>query len=170
MRRSGVGIPEAAPSDTPSQGRLATVALSASSSPSFERAAVMPPSRCAASHRLRSIMCPYRSIVIAAVGVRQYPLDHLRIGDRPKPDRSRHDHAVRTVLDRFRGREVATTGDGFVAMFDGAERAIHAAQEIGRAASGIGLEIRAAVHTGEIELEGGKRRDDAHCGADRRSG
>ena len=61
--------------------------------------------------------------------------------------------AVRAVLDRFRGREVATTGDGFVAVFDGAERAIHAAQEIGRVASGIGLVIRAAVHTGEIEPE-----------------
>jgi class 3 adenylate cyclase len=45
-----------------------------------------------------------------------------------------------------------------VAVFDGAERAIHAAQEIGRAASGIGLEVRAAVHTGEIELEGGNVR------------
>jgi hypothetical protein len=44
------------------------------------------------------------------------------------------------------------------AMFDGAERAIHAAQEICRAASGIGLEVRAAVHTGEIELEGGNVR------------
>ena len=62
------------------------------------------------------------------------------------------------MLDRFRGREVATTGDGFVAVFDGAERAIYAAQEIGRAASGIGLEVRAAVHTGEIELEGGNVR------------
>jgi class 3 adenylate cyclase len=70
----------------------------------------------------------------------------------------RHDQAVRAVLDRFRGREVTTTGDGFVAMFDGAERAIHAAQEICRAASGIGLEVRAAVHTGEIELEGGNVR------------
>jgi class 3 adenylate cyclase len=37
---------------------------------------------------------------------------------------ARHDQAVRAVLDRFRGREVATTGDGFVAIFDGAERAI----------------------------------------------
>ena len=45
-----------------------------------------------------------------------------------------------------------------MAVFDGAERAIHAAQEIGRAASGIGLEVRAAVHTGEIELEGGNVR------------
>jgi class 3 adenylate cyclase len=67
---------------------------------------------------------------------------------------SQHDRAVRTVLDRFRGREIATTGDGFVAIFDGAERAIRAAQEICRAASAIGLEVRAAVHTGEIEMEG----------------
>jgi len=66
---------------------------------------------------------------------------------------ARHDVAVRSQLDRFRGREVSTTGDGFVALFDGAERAIHAAQAIGRAASDIGLEVRAGVHTGEIELE-----------------
>ena len=39
-------------------------------------------------------------------------------------------------------------------MFDGAERAIHAAQEIGQAVAGIGLKIRAAVHTGESELQG----------------
>jgi class 3 adenylate cyclase len=65
-----------------------------------------------------------------------------------------HDRAVRAQLDRFRGREVSTTGDGFVALFDGAERAIRAALEIGRVAPEIGLEVRAAVHTGEIELEG----------------
>ena len=79
----------------------------------------------------------------------------LELGDgRWRDLLARHDRAVRTELDRFRGREVATTGDGFVALFDGAERAIRAAQEIGRAASDIGLEVRAAVHTGEIELEG----------------
>jgi len=72
----------------------------------------------------------------------------LELGDGPWRDLlARHNQAVRAVLDRFRGREVTTTGDGFVAMFDGAERAIHAAQEIGRAVSGIGLEVRAAVHT-----------------------
>ena len=70
----------------------------------------------------------------------------------------RHNQIVRAVLGRFRGREVTTTGDGFVAMFDGAERAIHAAQAIGRATSAIGLEVRAAIHTGEIELEGGNVR------------
>ena len=67
---------------------------------------------------------------------------------------ARHNLAVRTRLDRFRGREVATTGDGFIAIFDGAERAIRAAQEICRAASDLGLELRAGVHTGELELEG----------------
>jgi class 3 adenylate cyclase len=67
---------------------------------------------------------------------------------------ARHDMAVRSQLDRFRGREVTTTGDGFVAAFDGVERAIRAAQAIGRIASTMGLEVRAGVHTGEIELEG----------------
>jgi class 3 adenylate cyclase len=71
---------------------------------------------------------------------------------------ARHDHIVRGQLDRFRGREVTTTGDGFVAMFDGAERAIRAAQGIGRALAAIGIQIRAAVHSGEIELEGGNVR------------
>ena len=63
----------------------------------------------------------------------------LELGDgRWRDLLARHDLAVRAVLDRFRCREVATTGDGFVAGFDGAERAVHAAQGTGRAASGIG--------------------------------
>jgi len=83
----------------------------------------------------------------------------LELGDGSWRDLlARHNQAVRAVLDRFRGREITTTGDGFVAVFDGAERAIRAAQEIGRVTSGIGLEVRAAVHTGEIELEGGNVR------------
>jgi class 3 adenylate cyclase len=54
-------------------------------------------------------------------------------------------------LDRFRGYEVKTTGDGFLALFDGAARAIRCAAAICRAASGDGIEVRAGVHTGEIE-------------------
>ena len=65
-----------------------------------------------------------------------------------------HDRAVRTQLDRFRGREITTTGDGFVALFDGAERAIRAALGICRAASELGIEVRTGVHTGEVEMEG----------------
>ena len=79
----------------------------------------------------------------------------LEIGDGAWRDLlAQHDRAVRNQLDRFRGREITTTGDGFVALFDGAERAIRAAQEICRAASELGIEVRAGVHTGEMELEG----------------
>jgi class 3 adenylate cyclase len=79
----------------------------------------------------------------------------LELGDGAWRDLlARHNLAVRDELDRFRGREVTTTGDGFVAIFDGAERAVRAAQEICRASSAIGLEVRAGVHTGELEREG----------------
>jgi class 3 adenylate cyclase len=71
---------------------------------------------------------------------------------------AQHDRVVRDQLERFRGREVTTTGDGFVALFDGAERAVRAAQEVNRALSDIGLENRAAIHSGEIEQEGGNVR------------
>jgi class 3 adenylate cyclase len=78
----------------------------------------------------------------------------LELGDAAWRDLlARHDRMVREQLDRFRGREMSTTGDGFVALFDGAERAIRAAQEICRAARDIGVEVRTGVHTGEIELE-----------------
>jgi class 3 adenylate cyclase len=66
----------------------------------------------------------------------------------------RHNFVVRGLLERFRGREVTTTGDGFLVIFDGAERAIRAAQEISRAVAGLDLTVRAGVHTGELELEG----------------
>lgn len=83
----------------------------------------------------------------------------LELGDGAWRDLlARHDQVTRAALDRFRGREITTTGDGFVAMFDGAERAIRAAQEIGRRTSEFGVEVRAAVHTGELELEGGNVR------------
>ena len=67
---------------------------------------------------------------------------------------ARHDQLVRVQLDRYRGREVTTTGDGFVAVFDGAERAIRAAQAIVQGMGPLGIAVRAGVHTGEIELEG----------------
>jgi class 3 adenylate cyclase len=65
---------------------------------------------------------------------------------------AQHNERVRWELDRFRGRDVTTTGDGFLAMFDGAERAVLCARSICTAAQGIGLVIRAGVHTGEVEL------------------
>ena len=77
-----------------------------------------------------------------------------------------HDAAVRRELDRFRGREVDTAGDGFLATFDGPARAVRCAVSAGEAVRGLGVEIRAGVHTGECELDGPKVRGIAvHTGA-----
>ena len=65
-----------------------------------------------------------------------------------------HHDAVRHELDRWRGRAVATAGDGFLATFDGPARAIHCACGIRDAVQTLGLEIRAGLHTGEVELRG----------------
>jgi class 3 adenylate cyclase len=78
----------------------------------------------------------------------------------------RHDKVVRQQLSTFRGREVDTAGDGFLATFDGPARAIRCAQAVGDALRSIGLEIRAGLHTGEVELAGGRVRGIAvHIGA-----
>jgi pimeloyl-ACP methyl ester carboxylesterase len=68
--------------------------------------------------------------------------------------RERHDALVRSHLERFRGREVKQTGDGFLASFDGPARAIRSACSIGEEARELGIEIRAGLHTGECELIG----------------
>jgi class 3 adenylate cyclase len=66
----------------------------------------------------------------------------------------RHDREIRTQLDRYRGREIDTAGDGFLAIFDGAARAIRAAGGIRDGVRRLGLEVRQGIHTGEIELVG----------------
>jgi len=63
-----------------------------------------------------------------------------------------HDAMVRLTLQRYVGREVKSTGDGFLLTFDAASRAVRAAAEIVSAAQGAGLELRAGVHTGEVEV------------------
>jgi len=65
-----------------------------------------------------------------------------------------HDRLFRLTLQRQRGKEVNTTGDGFVATFDGPARAIRCAKTLVETAKGLGFEIRAGVHTGECELRG----------------
>jgi class 3 adenylate cyclase len=77
-----------------------------------------------------------------------------------------HDELVRGELRRFRGREIDTAGDGFLATFDGPARAIRCAEAVLEGARGLGLEIRAGLHTGEVELAGEKVRGIAvHIGA-----
>jgi class 3 adenylate cyclase len=65
-----------------------------------------------------------------------------------------HDETVRRQLGRFRGREVKTTGDGFLATFDGPARAIECARAVIDGVRPLGLEVRAGLHTGECELIG----------------
>jgi class 3 adenylate cyclase len=80
-----------------------------------------------------------------------------RLGDRGWQDLlGRHNALVRRQLERFRGQEKNTTGDGFCAYFDGPARAIRCAQSIGESVSALGLTIRAGIHTGECELVEGK--------------
>jgi class 3 adenylate cyclase len=76
------------------------------------------------------------------------------LGDAAWKERlARHGDRVRVQLDRFRGFEVTTTGDGFLAMFDGAARAVRCAAAIRDGAEEEGLQIRAGVHSGEIERQ-----------------
>jgi class 3 adenylate cyclase len=66
-----------------------------------------------------------------------------------------HNAIVRKELARFRGREVNTTGDGFLITFDGPGRAIRCAVSISRQVRSLGIEIRAGLHSGECETVGG---------------
>ena len=76
------------------------------------------------------------------------------LGDRGWSDiLEHHDRIVRSELERHRGREIKRTGDGFLATFDGPARGVRCAQAIAEEMRGIGIEIRAGLHTGEIELD-----------------
>ncbi len=76
------------------------------------------------------------------------------LGDKGWQDvHERHDRIVRSELERHRGREIKRTGDGFLATFDGPARGVHCARAIAEEVRSLGIEIRAGLHTGEIELD-----------------
>jgi class 3 adenylate cyclase len=77
------------------------------------------------------------------------------MGDRAWAEvRERHDQLVRANLARFRGREIKTMGDGFLATFDGPARGVRCAEAIVAGVKPLGIEIRAGLHTGECEILG----------------
>jgi class 3 adenylate cyclase len=79
------------------------------------------------------------------------------LGDRGWRDVLDQHHAlVRRELARFRGEEKDTAGDGFFATFDGPARAIRCAQSVAEQVGGLGMELRAGLHTGECELHDDK--------------
>jgi class 3 adenylate cyclase len=69
-----------------------------------------------------------------------------------------HNGLMRDRIQRFRGREIGTTGDGFLALFDGAARAVRCAASMATAVADLGIAIRAGIHTGEVEVVGGQPR------------
>jgi class 3 adenylate cyclase/pimeloyl-ACP methyl ester carboxylesterase len=76
-----------------------------------------------------------------------------RVGDaRWRHQLQEHDDLVRVRLERWRGHEIKTNGDGFLATFDGPARAVSCAAEIVESVAALGLTIRAGLHTGECEL------------------
>lgn len=76
-------------------------------------------------------------------------------GDRAWRDLlDRHDAVTAQLVDRYRGRTVAHTGDGIMASFDGPARAVRCGTDLARAMAEIGLTVRVAIHTGEVELRG----------------
>jgi class 3 adenylate cyclase len=78
----------------------------------------------------------------------------------------RHNGIVRSEIERWRGQEVSTAGDSFFATFDGSARAVQAAHSMIEALGPLGIEIRAGLHTGEIEIVDGKAAGTAvHIGA-----
>ncbi len=78
-----------------------------------------------------------------------------KLGDQGWLDlRGAHNALVRQLIQRFRGREIQTTGDGFLATFDGPARAVRCGVEIAAAVRSLGLEVRVGLHTGEVELDG----------------
>jgi pimeloyl-ACP methyl ester carboxylesterase len=79
------------------------------------------------------------------------------LGDRRWRDVLEQHHAVvRRELGRFRGREIDTAGDGFLATFDGPARGVRCARAVSDGVRALGLEVRAGLHTGEVELLGDK--------------
>jgi class 3 adenylate cyclase len=91
----------------------------------------------------------------------------VELGDREWHELvERHHGVVRSQLARYRGREVDTAGDGFFATFDGPARAIQCACAIASSVRDLGIDIRAGLHTGEVELAEDKPRGIAvHIGA-----
>jgi class 3 adenylate cyclase len=82
-----------------------------------------------------------------------------RIGDRAWAQLlHEHNVRIRTAIDRFRGLELDTAGDGFIALFDGAAKAVRAALLMDPSVADLGIHVRVGIHTGEVEIVGGRAR------------
>ena len=107
---------------------------------------------------VREVAVPDRSLLtVLFTDVADSTRRAAELGDRGWRDVLESHHAiVRRQLERYRGHEVDTAGDGFFATFDGPARAIRCARATTEAVRSLGLEVRAGVHTGECEVIGEK--------------
>jgi len=69
-----------------------------------------------------------------------------------------HNERIRAAIDRYRGREMNATGDGFLALFDGAAKAVRAGALMDPAVAALGIRVRVGLHTTEVEIVGGQPR------------
>jgi class 3 adenylate cyclase len=82
-----------------------------------------------------------------------------RLGDRAWAELLRqHNARIRAAIDRYRGREIDAAGDGFLALFDGAAKAVQAGALMDPAIEELGARVRVGIHTGEVEIVGGQAR------------
>jgi len=82
-----------------------------------------------------------------------------RLGDHAWTDvLHEHDVRIRAAIDRYCGREIETTGDGFFALFDGAAKAVRAAALMDPAVAELGIRVRVGLHTSEVQIVGGHPR------------
>jgi len=82
-----------------------------------------------------------------------------RIGDRAWAQLlNEHNARIRAAIDRFRGRELDAAGDGFLALFDGAAKAVRAALQMDPSVAELGIRVRVGIHTSEVEIVGGRAR------------
>ena len=104
------------------------------------------------SQHTRPTGCSRRSMFTDLVASTEHT---ARVGDRRWTELlAAHDAAVRAELDRWRGREIKSTGDGMLATFDGPGRALRCAAAIRDSVRSLGFELRIGLHTGEIEQRG----------------
>jgi class 3 adenylate cyclase/quercetin dioxygenase-like cupin family protein len=69
-----------------------------------------------------------------------------------------HNARIRAAIDRHGGREIDATGDGFLALFNGAAKAVRAGALMHPAVAELGIRVRVGIHTGEVEIVGGRAR------------
>lgn len=82
-----------------------------------------------------------------------------RVGDHAWAELLReHNLKIRAAIGRYRGREIDSAGDGFLALFDGATMAVNAAALMDPSVAELGVRVRVGIHTGEVEITGGKAR------------